>query len=217
MAHISKLDYLEGQQGRTHLKPLEGLPIFYDDLYVDGHLPTEEVVSVGNRLHSTSVENGTAKRIVSRTDFQPCARNTWRRLQNHQAECCTPFQQTARVVESSTLCPLSKPNQIAQQKKQWETLLPEKKIWGLFCCEGQYHKGGDGKTAIGSSNTGKIAGGQGRRHLPNRFHPRVSGHVRPKALVEHFAQVERFCFPGFWVPRPSIVNAVRPFFTISQF
>ncbi|CAH3196390.1 unnamed protein product [Porites evermanni] len=76
VADISKVDHLEGDKGRglflkktgpgTQLRLLEGLPIFSDHFYVYGHLPKEEVVSVGNRLHCSSGENGVTKRIVSR-------------------------------------------------------------------------------------------------------------------------------------------------------
>ena len=51
-------------------------------------------------------------------------------------------------------------------------LLRKIAFW-LFCCEGRYRRGGDVKTATGSPYTRKIAGGQGRRHLPNRCHPGV--------------------------------------------
>lgn len=33
VADSSKVEYLEGHQGRIQLQPLEGLPILFDDLY----------------------------------------------------------------------------------------------------------------------------------------------------------------------------------------
>ena len=64
-------------------------------------------------------------------------------------------------------------------------LLKKRAFW-LFCCEGRYRRGGDVKTATGSPYTRKIAGGQGRRHLPNRFHPGVFWHARPKSACRAF-------------------------------
>ena len=53
----------------------------------------------------------------------------------------------------------------------------------------------------GSSNAGKIVRAQGTAHLPNRFQPRFFGHARPESASRPFSQIEKFCFPGLWVPR----------------
>ena len=80
------------------------------------------------------------------------------------------------------------------------SLLTKRAFW-LFCCEGRHRRDGEGKTATGSPYTRKIAGGQGRRHLPNRFHPGVFWLARPKNTCRTFGQLDRFCFPGFGVPK----------------
>lgn len=43
LADISKCDYLEGHEGRTHLRPLEGLPPFVDDVFVYGYLREKDL------------------------------------------------------------------------------------------------------------------------------------------------------------------------------
>ena len=44
VSDISKVDYLEDNQGQTHLQPLDGLPTFVEDLYVYGYLEKKECV-----------------------------------------------------------------------------------------------------------------------------------------------------------------------------
>ena len=41
---ISNVDYFEGHQGRTNLQPLDGLPLFVDNIYVFGYLDRTETV-----------------------------------------------------------------------------------------------------------------------------------------------------------------------------
>ena len=63
VADISKVNYLEGHQGRTNLQPLEGLPLFVDDIYVHGFLDRTETIRVrGNKISCEP----TAKQIVAR-------------------------------------------------------------------------------------------------------------------------------------------------------
>ena len=131
------------------------------------------------------------------THFQPCARNTWKHLQKHLAVVPHSSKYSGRSNHWHYIDYQNK----QQSKKTKADPVPRESIFLLFCCEGRFRRGGDGKTATGSFNTGKFAGGQGRRHLPNRFHPRFFGRARPKSACRAFAQLDRFCFPGFWVPR----------------
>jgi len=66
LSDIADVDYLEGNQGSTNLRPLEGLPAFVDDIYVFGYLPKEEcVVEKGKgKLSCTTGENGAATLLV---------------------------------------------------------------------------------------------------------------------------------------------------------
>ena len=63
--HVSKVDYLVGNQGRTHLEPLLDLPAFFDDLYVFGYLSGEDCVLKQGMLFRTSGKDGVAKSLVS--------------------------------------------------------------------------------------------------------------------------------------------------------
>jgi len=63
---IARVDYLAGNLGRTHLRPLEGLPTFVDDVYVFGYLRREDCVVHGGRLSCTTGEGGAAKNTVHR-------------------------------------------------------------------------------------------------------------------------------------------------------
>ncbi|MEW8689132.1 MAG: hypothetical protein AB2556_25200, partial [Candidatus Thiodiazotropha sp.] len=57
---ISRVDYLAGHKERTHLQPLEGLPVFVDDIYVYGYLRKEDCKG------RTTGENSSVKRVVAR-------------------------------------------------------------------------------------------------------------------------------------------------------
>ena len=46
----SNVDYLANNNGRTNLQPLDGLPIFVDNLYVFSYLAQEECVFSGGKL-----------------------------------------------------------------------------------------------------------------------------------------------------------------------
>ncbi|EDO31068.1 predicted protein [Nematostella vectensis] len=63
---IARVDYLAGNLGRTHLRPLEGLPTFIDDVYVFGYLRREDCVVHGGRLSCTTGEGGAAKNTIHR-------------------------------------------------------------------------------------------------------------------------------------------------------
>ena len=66
VSDISKVDYLAGNLGRTHLRPLPGLPTFVDDVYVFGYLRREDCVVHGGRLSCTTGEDSSAKNTVAR-------------------------------------------------------------------------------------------------------------------------------------------------------
>ena len=63
---IARVDYLAGNLGRTHLRSLEGLPTFVDDVYVFGYLRREDSVVRGESLSCTTGEGGAAKNTVHR-------------------------------------------------------------------------------------------------------------------------------------------------------
>jgi hypothetical protein len=63
---ISTVDYLQGHLGDTELQPLDGLPIFVDDIYVFGYLHKRDVVSIGRKMILSTGEKGRAKELVCR-------------------------------------------------------------------------------------------------------------------------------------------------------
>jgi len=65
LSDISKVDYVAGNLGRTNLRPLEGLPVFVDDIFVFGYLAREECVFQKEKLHCTSGQKGAAKLVVA--------------------------------------------------------------------------------------------------------------------------------------------------------
>ena len=60
--NISKVDYLEGHQGRTNLQPLDGLSLFVDNIYVFGYLDRTEAVRICGKVSCEIV----SKQIVAR-------------------------------------------------------------------------------------------------------------------------------------------------------
>ncbi|MEW8688308.1 MAG: hypothetical protein AB2556_21055 [Candidatus Thiodiazotropha sp.] len=66
LSDISRVDYLAGSRGRTHLPLLPGLPTFVDDVYVYGYLRRENCVFHRGRLSCTTGEDSSAKDIVAR-------------------------------------------------------------------------------------------------------------------------------------------------------
>ena len=66
VSDISKVDYLAGSLGRTHLRPLPGLPTFVDDVYVFGYLRREDCVFQGGGLSCTTGEDSSAKHTIAR-------------------------------------------------------------------------------------------------------------------------------------------------------
>ena len=57
---------MAGNLGRTHLQPLERLPIFVDDVYVFRYLRREDCVYHAGRLSCTIGKDGSAKKTIAR-------------------------------------------------------------------------------------------------------------------------------------------------------
>ena len=66
VSDISKVDYLAGNLGRTHLRPLPGLPTFVDDVYVFGYLRREDCVFHRGHISCTTGEDSSAKNTFAR-------------------------------------------------------------------------------------------------------------------------------------------------------
>ena len=63
---IANVDYFAGHQEPTNLQPLDGLPVFVDDIYVYGPLRENEIVRVrGRKTACTTGEDDSGRRIIS--------------------------------------------------------------------------------------------------------------------------------------------------------
>ena len=59
---ISKVDYLADNNDRTHLRPLDGLPTFVNDLNVVGNLEQKDCVVSKRKTICTAGDNSSAKK-----------------------------------------------------------------------------------------------------------------------------------------------------------
>ena len=66
LSDISRVDYLANHKGRTHLRPLDELPVFVDDVYVFGYLRQKDIVYTKGKVLCTVGDNGSARDILSR-------------------------------------------------------------------------------------------------------------------------------------------------------
>ena len=122
---ISKVDYLEGHQGRTNLQPLDGLPLFVDDIYICGYLDQTEAVRIRGKVSCEPV----SKQIVARISMAP-------------QEVLGDPRKNTRI--SSTVLATSKGSKIMETiatiesdtgqraRRQWKKLFPEKEAYACF-------------------------------------------------------------------------------------
>ena len=130
---ISKVDYLEGHQGRTNLQPLEGLPLFVDDYYVFGFLDRAETVCIRGKKVSCEI---VAKQMVARILMAEqealggSRKNT--KISNTVLASAkgSKIQETIAKIESETRQRASDTGQRA--RKQWKKLFPEKEVYAYF-------------------------------------------------------------------------------------
>ena len=140
LSDISKVDYLANNKGRTHLRPLEGLSTFVDDVYVFGYMRKEDGISYRGRYSCAPSSMGTqdvgaAKQILRKIScavsetfsnyhnkpIQPSIIHT---IEKRHRECGGTIQTTIEEIENQTNC--------AAKKKWLERYPEEKKPTGLF-------------------------------------------------------------------------------------
>jgi len=136
LSDISRVDYLAKHRGRTHLRPLDGLPVFVDDIYVFGYLRKEDIVETKGQLLCTTGDTGSAKNILSRvvlaaktamgeTDDGACRRiptNLLHTIALHK-EAGSTIRATVARIEENTDC---------TAKTKWLELYDGKEPVGLF-------------------------------------------------------------------------------------
>ena len=62
---IANVDYTKNHQGKTHLKKIEGFPVFVDDLYIYGYLGREDIAyTPKGKITNTEGVDGSARQVV---------------------------------------------------------------------------------------------------------------------------------------------------------
>lgn len=128
---ISRVDYLEGNLGRTNLRPLEGLPPFIDDLYTFGYFSRDECVVHRGKLCYTSGEEGAAKLVV-RSIANALERALGKTKPIPVAIVHTvAVSQTESSTIRSTIARIEK-DTAHSAKEKWKQIHPGKEIAGYF-------------------------------------------------------------------------------------
>ena len=62
---IANVNYTKNHQGKTHLKKIEGFPVFVDDLYIYGYLGREDIAyTPKGKITNTEGVDGSARQVV---------------------------------------------------------------------------------------------------------------------------------------------------------
>ena len=122
---ISKVDYFEGHQGRTNLQPLEGLPLFVDDIYICGYLDQTEVVRARGALSCEPVSKQIVQRISMAVQEVLGGPRKNTRISNtvFAASRGSKIVETIAKIESDTR---------QRARRQWKRLFPEKEVFACF-------------------------------------------------------------------------------------
>lgn len=183
---------------RTQLRLLEGLQISSVDFYVYGHLPKDEVVSVGNGLHCISGKKGATKRIVSRISnfVRETLGSTYKNTKLlYPIPEITPdgrIIDTILTIETETN---------SKAKKQLQTLFPEIVLFYYFVAKVHIAEVEMEKLQQALPTLESLLENRGDAIFQIDFTQDFFGCTRPKSACRASAQLDRFCFPGFWVPR----------------
>ena len=122
---ISKVDYFEGHQGRTNLQPLDGLPLFVDDIYICGYLDQTEVVRARGTLSCEPVSKQIVQRISAAVQEVLGGPRKNTRVSNTVLATSrgSKIVETIAKIESDTG---------QRARRQWERLFPEKEVFACF-------------------------------------------------------------------------------------
>ena len=153
-------------------------------------------MSVGNRSHSSLGENGATKQIVSRISnlVRETLGSTYKNTKLlYPIPANTPG---GRIIDTiSTIKTNSK------AKKQRQTLFPEKVFSYYFVAKVDFAEVEMEKLQQALSTLESLLEDRGDAIFQIDFTQDFFGRARPKSACQAFAQLDRFCFPGFWVPR----------------
>ena len=123
---ISKVNYLEGHQGRTNLRPLDGLPLFVDDIYVYGFLDRTETIHIRGRKISCEP---TAKQIVARISMAAQEALGGPRKNTKISHTVLASARGSKILE--TIAKIERDTG-QRARRQWKQLFPEKEVHAHF-------------------------------------------------------------------------------------
>ena len=121
---ISKVDYLEGHQGRANLQLLDGLPLFVVDIYAFGYLDLTETVRIRGKVSCEIVSKQIVARIsMAVQDVLGGPRKNTRISSTVLASAKgSKIMETIAKIESDTG---------QRARRQWKKLFPEK-VYACF-------------------------------------------------------------------------------------
>ena len=122
---ISKVDYFEGHQGRTNLQPLDGLPLFVDDIYICGYLDQTEVVRARGTLSCEPV----SKQIVQRISAAVQEVLGGPRKNTRVSNTVLATSRGSKIVE--TIAKIESDTGY-RARRQWERIFSEKEVFVCF-------------------------------------------------------------------------------------
>ena len=187
---ISKVDYFEGHQGRTNLQPLEGLPLFVDDIYICGYLDQTEVVRTRGTLSCEPVSKQIVQRISMAVQEVLGGPRKNTRISN------TVFATSRGSKISGNDCE-KRERHWAAGKKAVETALPREGGLRVFCSKGRRVGGRYRPSAGAPTNAGQTSGKPRRQHVRNRLYPGLLRNGRQKRSGIPSAG-KRFRNAGVW-------------------
>ena len=122
---ISKVDYFEGHQGRTNLQPLQGLPLFVDDIYMCRYLDRTEVVCTRGTVSCEPV----SKQIVARISMAVQEVLGGSRKNTIISNTVLATSRVSKTMETIAKIELDTGN---RARMRWEQLFPEKEVFACF-------------------------------------------------------------------------------------
>ena len=183
LSDISKVDYLAGNLGRTNLRPLEGLPVFVDDIFVFGYLSREKSGEQGAaKLVVESIANA-LERALGKRDYMQTAIV-------HTVATGNPGSSTIRA----TTAKIEK-DTFYKAKRKWEEIHPQKEIVGYFVAKCDVSEVPLEELHGGLHVFKKCREGYGHGIYSINYTQDFSGVLDRKALVGHlgFRKAGDFC------------------------
>ena len=185
LSDISKVDYFEGNQGRTNLQPLDGLPLFVDDIYICGYLDQKEVVRTRGTLSCEPV----SKQIVQRISMAA-------------QEVLGGPRKITRI--SNTVLATSKGSKIMETthtghraRMRWKQIFPEKEVFACFVAKVDVSEVEIALLQERLSTLARLLESRGDSMYEIDYTQAFSGMVDRNVLVSHLL-AKGFAMQGVW-------------------